>query len=610
MRHGTRIKFSTNRRMSVYSYSLQIEKYRENILKVINKHQTTIIKGPTGCGKSTYVPILFKDKRIAIIEPRRIAVLSIYNILAPHIQNLGYKMRFNKKTNKDTKSIIYTDGSFLNDIMDSLDYEYIIVDEVHELSVRTDLLLGILRKDYKGKLILMSATLDTARLEKYFNARVYEIPGQSHPVEIKYLAKPTADYIAESYLTIRNILKTRAPEDKKDILVFLPGEEDINELAQICKKSIPSITVYKVYSAMSDKEQARVNESNPLTRVILSTNICETSLTIPNVKYVIDTGLCKMKILDGISYFGIHVISRESATQRTGRCNRLGPGVCYRLYTEFEHLPSSKPDITRSDLSSTILSLSRLGRNFFNFEFLNYPPINNCILAVEFLLSKGLIELLFHKNKLLPYNSLDELLEVAADGFVDYSQVIKCMDVKITKYGKRVAIHPFDPILGHFYEQCIGNELGYQAALLLSLISQENFNFMTAQTKDSPDIMYLADLMRGYVEAADRVQYCLKNGLPVKGMEIGLRMLKSLNSSRSGKMELFEKIFSDCFVHNMAVRRDDGSYQVRRTGMVVYIHPSSAFFKKRKKRIVFVDVFCTTKPYARVIGEYIGENIG
>lgn len=670
--------------MAVYPYPLLIEKYKDEILAVVGKNSTTIVKGPTGCGKSTFIPLLFCEGKMAIVEPRRIAVTALYTTLAPHIPSLGFKMRFSKKICADTRVTIFTDGSFLNEIS-TADYDYIIIDEVHERSVRTDTILGILRKTYKNKLILMSASLDTAKLQHYFSARTYEIPGRSHPAEIKYLEKPTSDYVAESYLTVKKILKEEGAV-KKDILVFLPGEEDINELCQLCKR-IPGIVVHKIHASMGDKEQQRIYEESNLVRVILSTNICETSLTIPNIKYVIDSGLCKTKIFNEISHIGIQGIGRDSAVQRLGRCNRLGPGVCYRLYTEFELLSESVPEIMRSDLSTMILRLVSLGYNILAFEFLDFPPIKNCVAALEFLLAKDCIECFYRRKKVVDFaaigrepngmsqaktdeertnitdredqcdndnikqqkNSLSKCSRANANNrdkcedslgqtnngpssgtgnskqindhakpggsqkdekaparqiFVDYSEIIKHVVFKITKYGHRLSLHPFDAHLANFYEQCIQNGIGYRASLLLSLISQENFSFMSPQPKKRADVLYLVDLIEGYLVAADRQKYCAESNVPHKGMEIASRMLKTLNKSRDGDADALEKIFSECFSHNVCDRMGDGSYRMRRNGLQVFIHPTSGFFKRQDRRIVVVDVFSSTKTYARVVGKH------
>ncbi|KAI4293041.1 hypothetical protein PAPHI01_2315 [Pancytospora philotis] len=591
--------------MSEYGYALLIEKHRADIMAFIAKHKTVIIKGPTGCGKTTYVPLLYRDSRIAIVEPRRIAVTSLYNTLAPHMPGLGYKMRFSKKCSAATRACIYTDGSFLNEIADA-DFDYIIIDEVHERSVRTDVILSILRTSFKGKLILMSASIDSTRLEQYFGAKTYEIPGHSHPLEVRYLPKPTSDYIVEAYMAIRKVLSSRDADEKKDILVFLPGEEDISELAAMCKK-IPGIATYKMHSAIGDQEQMRIYEASQLTRVILSTNICETSLTIPNIKYVIDSGLCKTKIYDGIGHLGIQSTSRDSAVQRAGRCNRLWPGVCYRLYTEFELLPSYVPEICRTDLSTVFLQLVAQRKNILGFSFIDHPPVANAKAALQFLLAKGCIECAYNGQKITDFATVRqaEEVELAPGGaFIDYSKVIKKLSFRITPYGTRLVRHPFDVHLSNFYEACIASRLGYYGSQLLALISQENYNFLGPEPKTQPDILHLVDLLEKYSESADKQRFCAKNGVPPRGMELACSIFKHLNKSKEGAFADFERVFSAAFSHNVCVREQDGSYRMLRNSAQVFIHPSSAFFKRRDRKIVVLDIFCTTKSYARIAGRY------
>lgn len=585
----------------LYSYSLPAEKYQDEILKVIQQNRTTIIKGPTGCGKSTFIPFLLKDKKVAVIEPRRIAVTSVYNTLSPKIPGLGYKMRFSKKMNQCTTMIIYTDGSFLNDIDASADYDYIIVDEVHERSLRTDMILSILKLHYRNKLVLMSATLDTTRIEKFFGAVTYTIPGDGFPLTVKYLDHPISNYITECYLTVKKILRNRDAGEKKDILVFLPGEEDINEVSVLCRR-IPAVSVYRVHSAMSDRDQMKIYEESSLTKVILSTNICETSLTIPNVKYVIDTGLHKTKVFDEISHLGIQSITRESAIQRTGRCNRLGPGVCYKLYMASQALPRYTPEIVRSDLTTAFLHLISLRKNILAFEFIDFPPIKNVLLAIEFLINKSCIQM-FYKG--CPIESLEKLEGSLITDFVDTSAV-KEVTFRITGYGRRLVHHPFDAHLSHFYEQCVAESVGYYGSIVVSLVSQEGYNFLGARSERIPDILYLVELYEGYQETEAKHDFCKQRGVPIKGMETAVRISKALDASRKGDIEHVQRIFSRCFSHNLCSRKEDGSYFMHRINKNVFIHPTSGFFKRKDGKIVLIDVLCTTKAYARIVGKYYG----
>lgn len=594
--------------MSVYSYNLLIESYRSEILDIVAQSRVCVIKGPTGCGKSTYVPHLLSSSsaRIAIIEPRRIAVTSLYSTLSTVTENVGYKMRFNKTIDRDTRVIVYTDGSFLNE-MSSNSFDYIIVDEVHERSIRTDIILAILKSSLdrtSSKIVLMSATVDTDKIAGYFGASVLDIPGESYPCRIEYSPECISDYIVESYCIIKKIAASKEEvwegfeKRNRDILVFLPGEEDINELYVLLRKLLV-VKVYKIFSALSDAEQGRIYEKCSLRKVILSTNICETSLTIPGIGYVIDSGLCKVKVYDQISYLGICPVSKESADQRLGRCNRTGAGVCYRLYPRsiYNELPSQTPEICRSDLSQVILQLAGYKKNVFRMELLDYPTIANTVGGLRLLLRKDCIKIVDRRNG----RELQEedFAEEKPDGWN-----IDDIQLRITNYGRILLQHPFDVHLAHFYQQALNRSLGYFASILLSLISQDNYNFLRGIQECRTDAEQLVCLFEAYLECEDRKAFCTKQEVSLKGMRRAEQIFSTLNKQKGGDLEALERVFGHAYSHNLSERVGDGSYRHLESGNIVWIHPKSSFFKRQDKLIVFVDVFSTSKPYARVVGRH------
>lgn len=587
--------------MSLYSYSLLAEKYHDQIKETIDKNKTIIIKGPTGCGKSTYIPYILRDKKVAIIEPRRIAVTALYNILRTKIENVGFKMRFASNINEKTTMKIFTDGAFLNSI-DSLDYDYIIVDEVHERSIRTDLILMLLKTNYKATLLLMSATLNTTSLEKFFNATTFNIPGEGFPVEVKYLDEPTNDYVTEAYMTVKKILKERLRDEKKDILIFLPGEDDINDCYKLFKK-FPGIELIKIHSTMSDNDQMKIYENSELTRIILATNVCETSLTIPNVKYVIDSGLCKNKVFNGISYLGIQPISRDSSQQRQGRCNRQGPGLCYNLYTVSQTLSKATPEILSAELSSFILQLICLKKNILTINYINQPPINTVILALEFLIDKKCVVVFYKNNKIESLSDFSSVFKGDSEIF-NFDLISKDIYFKATNYGKKLMYHPFDVHLSHFYDQCVSNGLGYYGSILVALISQENYNFVNCIDQKVTDIQYLIKLFLDYEESNNKIEFCKTRNVPIKGMEIASKISNRLNKSKNGDFDRLERIFSKCFEHNICSKAGNNQYFFERLATNIHIHPTSGFFKRSDNKIVFVNVFCGSKCYGRIIGKY------
>lgn len=594
-------------KMSPYGYRLAIEEHRDRILDVVGRSRVCIVRGPTGCGKSTYIPHLlatsFPSARIAIVEPRRIAVTSLHRVLSGAMEGVGYKMRFSKSVGKETRTVVYTDGSFLNEIGQH-DFDYVIVDEVHERSIRTDIILGLLKRrvrSSKEKVILMSATVDIERMSKYFDAAVLDIPGQSHPVRVEYLGESTSDYIVELFAVVKRIVSSRAREEagNRDILVFLPGEEDIDELYVLLRK-LPVVKAYKIFSALGDKEQSRIYDTCSLRKVILSTNICETSLTIPGIGYVVDTGLHKVRVHDQVSYLGIQPISKESADQRLGRCNRTGPGTCYRLYPEhvYNALPEQQiPEICRSDLSQAFLQLVGHGKNPLRFEFLDYPTRASAVETLRFLTEKKCISIsdMDGGSLGLGASSMDQPEEPCVDN----------VRIKVTGYGRLVLRHPFDVHLSHFYQQALDNGVGYLGSILASLASQDNYNFLRSKDKaQKTDVGFLIWLFEGYLESEDKKQYCAKHDVSGKHMETARRVWLSLNRRKGGDVEAVERIFSRAYQHNLCERMGDGSYRHLRSGDSVWIHPSSCFFKRKDKFIVFMDIFHTAKAYARLVGRY------
>lgn len=557
-------------------WKLEIEKYKGTIEKSVANNAVTIIRGPTGCGKTTYVPLMFQNKNVAIVEPRRLAVLHLYNILKTKINNLGYRMRFNRRAvdMERKRTVIYTDGAFLFDL--DLTYDIIIVDEIHERSTRMDILLMLLKQKFKNKLILMSATLDINVIQTFFNANLVDIKCKSFHCEEIYLETPTNDYIFEAFATVKTIIKTDSNDSRKDILIFLPGVEDINDLFKLIRR-LPNVTPYKIFSTIDESEQLKIFENTPLRKVILATNICETSLTIPSVKYVIDTGLVKNKIFNKVSYFGIQSISCESAEQRKGRANRLGEGVCYRLYTKSQPLYNKIADILTSDITTSMLILLKYNLDILEVEFLEYPPYENITFALQFLLDKHCIVIVNNR-------------------------------FKITSYGKRLLTYPFDVHLSNLYESTLVSNLGYFGNILVALISLDNYNFMQySLKKEDTDIDYLLNIFENYLKAHNKKEYCDTFSLPDKGMDKAFQIFKTLKKTHPNNLNAkdeIHKIFSKCFEHNLCIRQKDGSYKIKKTNQVVYLHPSSPFFKRNIQKIVVVDFFYTTKCYCRIVGKY------
>lgn len=358
---------------------------------------------------------------IACTQPRRVAAVTVAMRVSEEMntqlgQLVGYSVRFEDVTTQDTKIKYMTDGMLLREaINDSLlqRYSVIILDEIHERTIHTDVLLGIVKQAQKErmkgglkplKIILMSATMDVDVFSKYFNlAPVLYLEGRQYPIDIYHSAQPQNDYLYASIVAVFQIHKL-APIGE-DILLFLTGQEEIEStvktLNELNKNNRPLLAL-PLYASLPQAKQLKVFEKAPqgVRKVIVSTNIAETSITIKNIKYVIDSGMIKGKLFNpqsNLEVLKVHKISKSQAWQRSGRAGRESPGICYRLYTEneYESLPASTiPELLRSNLASVILQLLAIGiKSPHTFDFIDKPDESNIKAAVQELELLGAVKL-------------------------------------------------------------------------------------------------------------------------------------------------------------------------------------------------------------------------
>lgn len=442
-----------------YSEELPIHARREEIIRAIQQNQIVVIAGETGSGKTTQIPKFLIDAGLGqngllgCTQPRRVAALSVAQRIAEELgvtygNEVGAKIRFTDQTKKNTLIKVMTDGILLNEIQDDpllKKYEAIVIDEAHERSLNIDFILGFLRllseKRKDLKIIITSATIDTETFSKAFGgAPIIEVSGRMYPVETIY--RPIEEMLEEAgdltYIEAAAEVITEIIDDNHegDILVFLPGERDIHELNRTLENTrARSCDILPLYGRLATADQQRIFHPNgKRRRIILSTNIAETSLTVPGIRYVVDAGLARISRYSPTSRtqrLPIEPVAQSSAEQRKGRCGRVSNGVCYRLYSEQDFLGRPRfttPEIHRSNLASVILRMLafRLG-DIRTFPFLE-PPSDTAI--------KG------------GYRLLDELGAVNGDQHAQNEDAYR-----LTKLGRKLAHIPVDPTVARMLLQ-------------------------------------------------------------------------------------------------------------------------------------------------------------
>lgn len=411
---------------------LPVWEYREKFMEGMKEHQVFVLVGETGSGKTTQIPQwcletrVDKRKCVACTQPRRVAAMSVAQRVADELdvligQEVGYTIRFEDCTSPRTILKYMTDGMLLREAMtDPLleRYAVILLDEAHERTLATDILMGLLKEVVKQrsdlKIIIMSATLDAGKFQEYFdNAPLMTIPGRTHPVEIFYTPEPERDYLEAAIKTVVQI--HMCEEGEGDILLFLTGQEEIEEACKRLKKEIDNLgpeigelRCIPLYSTLPPAQQQRIFDPAPPKRpngaigrkCVVSTNIAETSLTIDGVVFVIDPGFSKQKVYNPrirVESLLVSAISKASSQQRAGRAGRTRPGKCFRLYTEkayqSEMQDNTYPEILRSNLGTVVLQLKKLGiDDLVHFDFMDPPAPETLMRALELLNYLGALD--------------------------------------------------------------------------------------------------------------------------------------------------------------------------------------------------------------------------
>ena len=617
---------------------LPIFEYKEKILELLKTNQLIIIEGETGSGKTTQIPqYLYESgycndkKKICITQPRRVAAMSVATRVAYEMNvkcghEVGYAIRFEENVTLTTKIIYMTDGIFLRYLLSDnqmSDFSVIIIDEAHERSIYTDVIFGIIkqliqkRKDLR--VIISSATLSTTKFQNYFfEAPVIQVPGRRYPVDIYYTKSPEPDYIEAAVITALQIHISQAEELFKeenfggDILIFLTGQEEIelarrminNQLKKL-RGQIPNCVVLPIYAALPSEEQAKIflPVGRGERKIILATNIAETSITINGIAYVIDSGFCKQMCYDprtGLETLAITPISKANAKQRAGRAGRVRPGKCFRLYTsssyENELEDDNVPEIQRNNLISMILLMKSLGiNNLLDFDFMDPPPHEILIKALEQLYALGAL----NTEGTLTQSGL-KMIQLPID-----PSLTKCIlsSLKYKCFNQILTIVSMLSIGASVYydsnddksdsnkaHSMFEHREGDHFALLQIYNQWEETDFSNIWCKENfihPKAMQKARNIK------EQLEHICKTNL---GIDIEDPTLSEENSDINDNIR---KCIINGFFFNSACLNKDGIYRTIKNPHVVNIHPTSVLFKENPRYIVYHELVYTTKEYMR-----------
>jgi ATP-dependent helicase HrpA len=605
---------------------------KDDIAKLIKDHQVLIVCGETGSGKTTQLPKICLSLGLGAAgfightQPRRIAARTVADRIAEELgeplgKSVGYKIRFNDKTHADSLIKLMTDGILLAESQNDPylnQYDTIIIDEAHERSLNIDFLLGymkwLLPKRPDLKLIITSATIDQLRFSKHFNnAPIIEVSGRTYPVDIRYrpintdkdeeesdetsddLQRAILDAVDELYRDLRG-----------DILIFLSGEREIRETTDSLKKHHPTqYEILPLYSKLSVGEQERVfNPKGGKLRIVLATNVAETSLTVPGIRCVIDTGharISRYSHRSKIQRLPIERISQSSANQRAGRCGRVAEGICIRLYSHDDYVARpefTEPEIMRTNLSAVILQMTSLNLGEIeDFPFLE-PPEDKMI-------RDG-------KNALHEVNALDK-------------------QGKLTEIGKQLAKFPTDPKLARMLIAAEKQHCLTEVAIIVSALSIQDPRDKPADKmpqaeakhaafrKEDSDFLTLLNIWNQFEEQKKHLsnsklrKYCSDNFLSYIRMREWFDIHSQIMQVIKGDLKMkpnrvdagYEEIHRALLpglLSNIGFRHEQYEYLGAR-GLKFFIFPGSGQHKARPKWIMAAEQVETSKVYARTVAK-------
>ena len=655
---------------------LPIHAAKDRLLQELREHETVIVVGETGSGKTTQIPQfvhaagLGSGLMVACTQPRRVAAISVARRVAEETGTalgdlVGYAIRFEEVSSPATRIKFLTDGMLLREAMTDpmlSRYGVVMIDEAHERTLQTDFLLGTVKgvQDRRRemqmqahgelgavggsgakpkrrgavqarlggassslgplRLVVMSATLEASSFSAFFSgAPVVYSRVRKYPIEMFYTEEPEDDYLDAALCAVCQI---NEDEPAGDILVFLTGQEEIESLGRLLRarsghqpEGIPALNVVLLFAAMPSEEQMRVFEVTPLgtRKVVLATNIAETSLTINGIRYVVDSGLTKRRIYhprSGVDELLVAPVAVSQATQRAGRAGREGPGKCFRLYCEdaVQSLePHVTPELLRTNLGGVVLQLKAMGVvDITGFPFIDAPPRESLVRALELLFALG---------------ALDK-------------------DGALNAVGRKMSRFPLEPmaakaIISAADEGCTEDTISVLSMLTTDSVFQQQSKASMAGTpagsrdkkhlgreqyarKEGDHVTLLAVFCAFQACAAKRRrEWCATNSINLRAMAKAADIFKQLSRLAVGEgiemksrgaetSPLLRSMVAGYFL-NTARKQVDGSFKTVSTGQKLVIHPSSVLFQQPPEMIFFNELVKTNRLYARDVSAILPE---
>ena len=648
----------------VFPESLPVSQRKAEIQKLLSEHQVIVVAGETGSGKTTQLPKMCLELGLGHLgtightQPRRIAARSVAARIAEELQTelgdlVGYKVRFNDQISDNTQIKLMTDGILLAEIQTDRflnQYSCLIIDEAHERSLNNDFILGYLKQLLPRrpdlKVIITSATIDVERFSKHFNnAPIIEVSGRTYPVEVRY--RPVAEEDDQDQLQgILNAVDELQAEGRGDILIFMNGEREIRDTAEaLQKQNLKHTEILPLFARLSAQEQNKIFHPSGLNRIVLATNVAETSLTVPGIKYVIDPGTARISRYSyrtKVQRLPIEPISQASANQRKGRCGRVSEGICIRLYSEedFNNRPEfTDPEILRTNLASVILQMTALGLDDIEaFPFVDAPDKRHIQDGVKLLEELGAIQpkkikSYKHDGARFPTRAKD--VSANKNGTRYETCAIESEEKKqgweLTPIGRQLAQLPVDPRLAKMLLSAVDLGCVYEVMIIVSALSIQDPRERPTEKQQASDEKhrrfadkksdFLAFLnLWHYVQEQQKAltknqfrRQCQKdflNYLRIREWQDIYQQIRlavremglPINSEKAEYQQIHTALLSGLLSHIGLKEAEKQQYLGARNAHFA-IFPNSVLFKKQPKWVMAAELVETSKLWGRMVAE-------